>query len=673
MQALDIARKLAELQQTKDAQEAYTLALSQGELAPEEELEAASFIFFSEGDHRIAYTSFVSLYNRGLFREALLDLMQQAFYLPNVQALEKRYQQNLRALDRYPYIFRKDFPAFDELPIRFFPFDDKGYVPYYPAEDRFGEYVNFDYPVIDRWFFKDLSKPILADDVYSQYQLEYLNDAVRPSEWVAKENHIYLHYSSWAAFCAYLQVLDFKKLLNSKKLVFLMEEELCRYPIDFKAEYGIDYSTFPLKPVGVREVNRLVWHTQLSADNGGDFFNEIFHGHPNLLAWDSVMLDGFQEQIQDIRNNLKQKRLTLYNRLSHLDKISDKDILVAVFLDTWEKVKPTDPEARIAPAILFQPHFSNIFYKVQVMDDKRSWTTLWSRQYEQIRETPLFSQFKYIKTFTPMRRPSTSYAASVRTLANKGCIVDEEKKKNDVGVVPDQLTIQVCNRSFMIDPDDRLYQDSRLVRFEDGKLNPRATFTALAEFLDIPYTESMTYCSSWKGLDPESWVGNARGFDPRTVYATYAEYANEDEKSLVEYFLRDAYEAYGYDFQYYQGEPADEVWLQDKLDHCTTLDGYIRSSWEDSMEKKLLNLVKKKTESDEKYSTLTESDEDREKNKDLRSDIVDDRMRDIQENRKWTLGLLMRGLNFINREGQPLRLMTPLKLDPELLDQPLYH
>ena len=33
----------------------------------------------------------------------------------------------------------------------------------------------------------------------------------------------------------------------------------------------------------------------------------------------------------------------------------------------------------------------------------------------------------------------------------------------------------------------------------------------------------------------------------------------------------------------------------------------------------------------------------------------------------------MRGLRFINEDGQPLKMMTPLKLDPALLEQPLYH
>ena len=74
-----------------------------------------------------------------------------------------------------------------------------------------------------------------------------------------------------------------------------------------------------------------------------------------------------------------------------------------------------------------------------------------------------------------------------------------------------------------------------------ANLNPKATFTALAEFLDIPYTESMTYCSDSTGLNPESYQGNVRGFDTATVYRTYDDYADDADRCLLEYFLRDVY------------------------------------------------------------------------------------------------------------------------------------
>ncbi len=73
-----------------------------------------------------------------------------------------------------------------------------------------------------------------------------------------------------------------------------------------------------------------------------------------------------------------------------------------------------------------------------------------------------------------------------------------------------------------------------------------------------PYTQSMTYCSPTASGGTESLAGNARGFDPATVYRTYDEFANDDERAFLEYFLRDVYETYGYDFHYYKGAPIDE-------------------------------------------------------------------------------------------------------------------
>lgn len=584
MKTIEIARKLAELGQKEKAQEAFTLALHENNLTQEEELESASYIFFSEGDHRIAFTTFVSLFNRGLFQGDIWDLMVQAFYLPNLAEREKLYKLNCKKLLEYPYFFRSDFLDFDDLPTLFFPFDDKGFVPFDPKTNQFGDYINFNDTIIDRWFFKDLSKPVLTTDLFSQYQLEYLNDSVRPSEWVAKENHIYLHYTDWATFCAHLQVLDFSQLVKDKKFIFLFGDEISQYPFDFKERYGIDYSQNKVKPIGIREVNRLIWHAQLSTDNGGDFFNEICYGHPNLIALDSILLTTVETEIQRIKKYIRQKRKDNYysRQLLNLKDPSDKDILVCMYINQ-QATSPIDHSQRIVPALFFQPHFTNIYFQAHMGTDDKT-TVLTSEEYDAIHSSSMLNEFKYIKTFVPMRRFTTRYAATIRTIANKSCISDPEEKKNDHSVMFDQITDQLLNRSYLIDPDDRISRDSRVVRFEDGKLHPKATFTALAEFLDIPYTESMTYCSGPKGINPESYAGNAIGFDPRTVYATYDQYANDEERAYIEYFMRDAYEAYGYAFQYYKGEPVDESWVRDKIAHFTCANGYIQQLWLDFYE-----------------------------------------------------------------------------------------
>lgn len=648
MNTIEIARRLAECGEKAEAQRAYTLALQAADLSPEEELEAASYLLFSKGDYRIAYTSFLSLYRRGCFQAELLELMTQAFYLPNVDSLRRRYEENCTLLARYPYLFRRDFPSFEDLPIRFYPYDDDGYLPFDRKSSVFSDYVNFRIPVVDRNFFHDLERPVLASDVYSQYQLEYLNDNVRKSEWVGRENHIYLHYSDWTTFCSHLQCLSFKKLLKEEKLVFLIGDELAQYPIDFQARFGIDYSQYPVKPVGIREVNRLIWHTQLAAHNGGDFFNEIFYGHPNLLAYESIILDGIDTLLDEMRRRVRERRLetAIDRQLLQIKHPTDKDLLVAYFLNQQESSGSLDPNARIAPVLFSQPHFYTISYEISV-DPKSNATVLHSEQYDRIRASVVFQNFKYIKTFTPIRRPTTSYAATVRFMIPQ---IEKEGR-----IVSDDLTARMLNRSFMVDPWDRLYRDSVLVRFEDGKLNPRATFTALAKFLDLPYTESMTYCSGASGINPESLAGNARGFDPATVYRTYDEFANDDERAFLEYFLRDVYIVYGYDFHYYKNEPVDEQWVKDKISKFTRLNQFISRS---------LEPLYKNTHNQKTGAPLDQEEIERR---------IRDTISGLDSNRLHVAQLLMRGLHFINKDGQPLKMMRPLKLDPALLEQPLYH
>ena len=587
MDTIQLARRLAELGQTENTKKAYFLVLQENmEKEPLLEFEAANYIFFSKGNYKVAFTAFVSLYNRGFFQERILEIMIQAFYLPNIKKQQTQYKKNVEKLQKYPYLFCKNFLSFEDLPILFIPFDKSGYVPFYKNENCFGEYVDFNNPIIDRYFFKDLENPILTEDVYSQYQLEYLNDNVRESKWIGRENHIYLHYTHWDTFCSYLACLDFSKILRDEKIVFLIEGEISQYPIDFKERFGIDYSQYDIKPIGIREINKLIWHTQLSTHNGGDFFNEIFHDHPNLYLFDSIWFTDLNNETNKIYNNLKNRKKTevftnkYMRELTSLSSPTLKDCFVAIFLDKSEQTsKYLQTDSRIVPACFFQPHFPNTFTTIYPSNDSK-YATLSSNEHNKITSSPIFTGFKYIKTFTPMRRITTSYSATIRFIAKKK---EEDLKKEDSynTMMNDAFVNRLLNRSFMINSYERLYHDSILVRFEDAKLNPKATFTALAEFLDIPYTESMTYCSGLSGLNPESMKGNVLGFDTASVYKTYDEYANDADRALLEYFLRDVYEFYGYDFHYYKGETVDWTWIEEKLNGITTLDNLIISSCED--------------------------------------------------------------------------------------------
>ena len=685
MKPIEIARRMAQLGETKEALRAYELVMN-GDSEPAELLEAAAFTLQNGGKYKMAYTVFVQLYNAGFYQYEILPLMVKVFYEPNIKLLKNRYERNCKALKKYPYIFRKDFIPFEDLPVSFFPFDDRnGYVPFDTRTGKFREFVNVKNPVVSRNFFRDLEKPILASDVYSQYELEYLNDNVRKSEWVARENHIYLHYTDWAEFCSYLAVLTMKPLVESKKAVFLIGDELAQYPIDFKARFGIDYGKFTVEPIHIREINKLIWHTQLSSDNGGDFFNEVFDAHPNLLFRFSVIYDDILRVTNEVFDSIKaaesaeearqifakwEDKALVADLFSIRRDVTLKDAFVAFYLrDTLQQV---DPGARIVPALFFQPHFYSILYELESRDvNGLSQTVLRSEEADRVYDSPIFKGFKYVKTFTPMRRFTTAHAATLRWIMGKfrsgQSILPGSPTDGSQGIINDLLTQRVLNRSFMRDPDNRLLKDSVIVRFEDGKLNPKATFTRLAAFLDLPYTESMTYCSKDGVHDVQTDKGNAVGFDPRTVYATYDEWASDAERRYCEFFLRDAYELYGYGFQNYEGEPVDLDVVKDWIAHFDVMRRCMRETGFAYYNEVVGNSL---AEQFDERGTL---DEERERI--VREGVekaVDDYLKENDalcvENAKF----LLRDLYFINDRGQPLQMIPLLEPDPDLLDQPLY-
>ena len=326
---------------------------------------------------------------------------------------------------------------------------------------------------------------------------------------------------------------------------------------------------------------------------------------------------------------------------------TDKDIFVALYLSIAD-LRPLDAASRIVPAIFFQPHFHN--YHCTLAANQQNRAAIDSEEYQKLKEFSPLKGFRYIKTFTPMRRPTNSTGASLRFMQRQ---INDWKPGEDVLTVPDEITERVLNRNYMVNWQDRLFQDSVLVRFEDGKLNPKATFTALAAFLDLPYTESMTYCSKNGERDPESMQGNDRGFDPAAVYRTYEEYLGPEERYFLEYFMRDVYQRYGYDFQYYDGSPMNEEQINNLIERMHGCTDLILASYERAL----------------KYKVFFE-DEDPEQR---RQEILQDIKENMMEKRREIASVLMRGLHFINKNGAPLNFMPSLELDPALLEQPLYH
>ena len=57
----------------------------------------------------------------------------------------------------------------------------------------------------------------------------------------------------------------------------------------------------------------------------------------------------------------------------------------------------------------------------------------------------------------------------------------------------------------------------------------------------------------------------------------------------------------------------------------------------------------------------------------IQEQLLDEQMEKFDINRLSNAKILMRGLRFVNKRSQPLRMMKKLELDSSLLEQPLYH
>lgn len=580
LETVEMARTLAELDRSQDACEWYVQAVNLCAYEMDEVVMEAADYILRFGDYKVAYTLLIKAYELDYDRERVFGMIYGAFYEPNIKAMAKNYERNVRALRRYPYIFQKDFPAFEDLVLQFFPFDEWSYLPFSKEQGVFGELIWPNEEMVNRWFFQDSSKPLLLDEVYNGYHLTYLTDMVRKSEWYGGDNHIYLAYPDFDIFCGYLQVMDLSKALAEEKLVFLFGEERGLYPLDFKERYGIDYASMTPRPIGVREVQKVIFHIQTFTHTGGDFFNEVLDFHPNLLCMHSLMHDDLEEKYQWFREKFysggyfkdigdgseyffsydaeeEGNQINLFpmimKKLQWVKHATKKDWLVAMHLATAD-IKGQQLDQRLSPCIFYQPHFGNQYTTVEQKDQ---YCQVTNNIYEAMKQDPVFNQFKYVKALAPVRRFTTSLGGAYRFGYNNIVLKSQsEGYSREVCYIMQGFGELLTNRNLYVDRGSPLFRDVVAIRFEDGKLNPRATFMALCAFLDIPWSDTLLETTVFGKHETYNVRGSvAKGFETHPVYNQYEEFLSDEDKCTVEMILQKQMAQYGYKPQFYDGQP----------------------------------------------------------------------------------------------------------------------
>jgi len=494
---------------------------------------------------------------------------------------KETYEKNRVALNGYKWRRHGAFPDWEQLSVKAEKAEENEF--FY----RMGEYVSkpikIERSIVNtKPFFRDLSKPLLLKNEFNTYNIEYVVDNVRQSEYYGGDNHVYLYYDDMKDFALLLQVVDITPLLKENKIVFLFGKEdlALNYPLDFKGIYGIDYDNEPPKPIRVEEIKRifLTWSIN-PASRVRSFFYPLLDGLPNTIYFSIQMpfdqfvaiyrcfLQGktvlqfaecfFTEflDIPDWGGKWKDAIRSLFasEKISNIEEALDKKFwrtILSLFpldyvpneiewLKAFALAKAADfgqnANARIAPAIAM--FFNNTTRQVSMIENNL---------------LPVLRKFKYIRIISIIRRLTI----------NAGSHVDDHSlnKWNLVSAVtwfierrrPNKKNNQYFD-DFYISENDEFLPFRKVMRFEDLKLEPIASIEALCDFFDIPMDEVL----SKSFLEKEHSYKNpnsgkvSKGFSTTAVFDLHEMRFSPYDYYRMEVVMGKAYENYGYKPIYY--------------------------------------------------------------------------------------------------------------------------
>lgn len=539
-----------------------------------------------KGKFEEGFAELADAYAKGRHDPAVVRDLKEGFWKPNLDEMESTFSKNAAFLKNYPFIFTKEFAAPVENNRLLFPLTNSLFYCFDQERNALSP-LTVESESETQYFFKDLENPLFVESEYNLYNLRFLRDNVRRSEDFAGDNHIYLHYENAEAFSILLYYCDMEELCKDEKFVFLIGTEKELYPLDFKTRFGIDYTASQPKEPSVSEIKRMIFGWKIANASGTSFLADIMDFHPDLLTIPDCIMYSFADLYA---GQLKGK--TLSEAVSFLKKLPDEDprkhgimklvrndseqlseslrrefnrVSAEEFLTVLESVLTGYPSpsarewltgiyltysrchgrpfGRVVPALFLYPH-DDMFYLAGVDRERANFYF------------DLVGSFPYHKVIAVIRNPVTQ-AGSVANLMTNG----HPRARNARGEI--QFDPFYCMMFGSILPKDYYFplkhplrESIRIVRFEDLKLNPKATFASMAEFLNIPVTQSMfhtTWCGqTMMGISTELAVFD--GFDPAPVYKSYDQYLSVFDKYRIEVLLRNQIELYGYKAKYYDGQ-----------------------------------------------------------------------------------------------------------------------
>ena len=554
---------------------------------------------FQASKYRDAILSFIALYQDGHYKTEILEILNEACYEPNEEEMRRTFQKNTALLKQYPFVLGEINCTFETLPYRLYMVSDTEFYLFQKDEKIFTELYQFKDGTPFALHSKRVETILFLEHEVNFSHLSFLNDTVRRSEDLAYDNHVYLFYQSFAEFAKLLLVARIDQLLKEKKFLFLFGEANRICPVDFKAKFGIDYTSYTPQNLRVDEIKRIIFGWKIANVSGTSFLADIMDFHSDLLTIPDCVMTNFADfyklelegktatkaiqslnQLPDedsrkafIFNLLHLESETLSEELRReFNRVSCRDFLHELSQVLNGIHRPTAKEwltgiylayanchdrqfGRIIPALFDYPH-DDMFYLAGV---QRENFLLYFN---------VIQAFPYHKVIALIRDPVTQAGSVINFMTN-----GHPKARNERGEI--QLDPYYCFTFGAILPKDYFFPiehplrpDIAVVRFEDLKLNPEATFASMAEFLNLPVTESM-FRTTWCGLERRGvTTENAvfSGFDCAPVYKKYEKYLSLFDKYRLEILMAKYMEAYGYQHKYYDGQAFSDQELAVMMD-----------------------------------------------------------------------------------------------------------
>jgi len=181
----------------------------------------------------------------------------------------------------------------------------------------------------------------------------------------------------------------------------------------------------------------------------------------------------------------------------------------------------------------------------------------------------LEKDFDYFNIISVIRDPLSQTSSAVGNMGN------HKRKSQRRHVLINSSTALIAHAKLMLfgyphfaRADDMLYKKGAIVRFEDLKLNTKATVTALAEHLNIPVTESLLQTTqngvvcggfSTRGMVIEDGLSKI----PTQHHVNKHDILSERDKYRIEMMHHKYFEHFGYSPKFYDGK---EYTLEETLE-----------------------------------------------------------------------------------------------------------